>query len=88
MKITKTMKSIKDNEALSKEERLHQVKLAKGGSWYDGWKPYCLNCSSNSRMEETTYGFKCSSCKNIIGWDLIRLKESPLNMKPTYNLDR
>lgn len=74
------MKSIDDNIKLSQSERLDILKLAKGGSWYDGWKPYCMMCSYNGRMETENYGFKCPKCKNMIGFDLKRVKESPLNM--------
>lgn len=73
------MKTIEDNEALTETKKLETLKLAKGGSWYNDWKPYCLNCSCSLRMEQKTFGFKCFSCKNIIGWDLMRIHESPLN---------
>jgi hypothetical protein len=67
---------------LSEEEKLSIVKAAKGGSWYYGWKPYCMipTCKSGLvRMAPTAYGFRCSSCGNMIGFDLKRLAESPLN---------
>ena len=76
------MKTIQDNIKLSQEERLKLLKDAKGSPWYDGWKPYCCvpNCTSRlNRMVETEYGFRCSYCGNMIGWDLGRLQESPLN---------
>lgn len=75
------MKTIKDNIQLTKEERLQTLKLAKGGTWYDNWKPYCLTCSTMNRMEQKEFGFKCNTCGNLIGWDLTRLLESPLNKK-------
>ena len=67
-------------ERLSSEQKLETLKLAKGGTWYDGWKPYCLMCSYGGRMDERKFGFQCPKCKNMIGWDLTRLKESPLNV--------
>lgn len=36
---------------------------------------------ANGRMISTDYGFKCPSCGNMIGFNLTRLKESPLNKK-------
>jgi hypothetical protein len=84
------MKSIADIVVLSEKEKLSQLKKAKGGTWYDGWVPYCIvmidgkytDCSS-PRMKPMPYGFKCPDCGNMIGYDLIRLIESPLN-KLTY----
>ncbi len=73
------MKTIAENEALSKDEKINQLKEAKGGTWYDNWKPFCLTCSAIIRMNEKSYGFQCQNCKNMIGFDLTRLKESPLN---------
>jgi hypothetical protein len=75
------METIKENEILSNDEKLKRIKEAKGGTWYDGWKPYCLVCSTMSRMVEQTYGFKCNHCGNVIGFNLTRLMESPLNNK-------
>jgi tRNA(Ile2) C34 agmatinyltransferase TiaS len=75
------MKTIKDNEILTETERMEILRLAKGGSWYVEWKPYCVNCSYSLRMEQKTFGFKCSNCNNLIGWDLRRLQESPLNFR-------
>lgn len=80
------MKTIKENESLSESEKLETLKRAKGGTWYTGWKPYCSICSCILRMEEKPYGFQCSHCKNIIGWDLTRLKESPLNKITPFEL--
>ncbi len=59
--------------------KLEILKEAKMGSWYDDWKPYCGTCSTMSRMIQHNYGFKCSCCGNMIGWDLNRLHDSPLN---------
>jgi predicted RNA-binding Zn-ribbon protein involved in translation (DUF1610 family) len=73
------METIRENEELNEKEKYQRLKKAKGSTWYDGWKPYCLNCSSILRMEQKSYGFQCSKCDNIIGWNLKRLKESPLN---------
>ena len=69
-----------ENINLSEEEKLKRVKVAKGGSWYsDAWTPYCLTCSKMPRMNKRNYGFECPYCNNMIGWNLTRLKESPLN---------
>lgn len=73
------METIKDNMELSDEEKLNRLKKAKGGTWYDGWRPYCLACGTIHRMIPMDFGFKCLSCGNLIGFNLTRLAESPLN---------
>lgn len=78
------MKTQAYNESLSETQRLEILKVAKGGIWYEGWAPYCTQhvtkCNSRlMRMERTSYGFRCRFCGNMIGWDLERLVESPLN---------
>ena len=75
------METVQENINLSDEEKLKRLKEAKGGTWYDSQKPYCCTCSYNGRMISTDYGFKCPSCRNMIGFNLTRLKESPLNKK-------
>ena len=35
------METVQENINLSDEEKLKRLKEAKGGTWYDGWKPYC-----------------------------------------------
>jgi len=75
------VETVQDNIALSSEEKLLRLKEAKGGTWYDGWKPYCVMCSYNCRMDPMPCGFKCPSCGNMIGFNLTRLQESPLNNK-------
>lgn len=82
------MKTIAENEALSPEEKVAQLKVAKGGTWYDGWRPYCMAFPSSKqctspRMKQEKYGFRCPDCGNMIGWDCTRLEESPLN-NPEY----
>lgn len=77
------MKTIKENVSLSEEEKMKRLEEAKGSKLYKGWKPYCMICDYRERMESMPYGFKCPKCGNIIGFDLERLKESPLN-----NMDR
>lgn len=47
--------------------------------WKDGWRPYCMMCNRSDRMVSEPYGFKCPQCGNMIGFNLKRLKESPLN---------
>lgn len=73
------MKSASYYKSLSIDKQLKMLKEAKGGTWYDGWKPYCLRCRGLIRMDSKEYGFRCSRCTNQIGFDLIRLLESPLN---------
>jgi len=73
------MKTIAEYEAISEEERLKILKEAKGGTWYDGWQPYCTTCSTIMRMKSENYGFSCDHCGNMIGYDLCRVVESPLN---------
>lgn len=78
------MKTIADNIAIPIEKRLDLIKKAKGGSWYDGWTPYCTQvnkpCPSRlRRMEPTDYGYCCKYCGDMIGFDLKRVQESPLN---------
>ncbi len=75
------MRSVEYYRQLSAEEQQEMLKKAKGGSWYDGWKPYCGKCSTMSRMESKDYGFACRFCRNMIGFDLYRVLESPLNKK-------
>lgn len=74
------MKTKAFNIGLSKADRLIILKEAKETTWYDNWKPYCLVCDCYDRMEQHEYGFECLSCRNMIGWDLTRLVESPLNL--------
>jgi hypothetical protein len=81
------MNTIAYNISLSEEEKLNKLKEAKLGSWYDGWQPYCTQtqvpCKSGLyRMDKMLYGFRCSFCGNMIGFNLQRLNESPLNIKP------
>lgn len=75
------LQTIKENVALTKSERLEILKNAKGGTWSDDWKPYCLMCKSMKRMYQMDYGFRCCECGNMIGWNLVRLQESPTNRK-------
>ncbi len=73
------MKTIKENQNLSCEQKIAILKNAKGGELIPNWSPFCLNCASNTRMLRQSYGFQCKSCRNMIGWDLTRLVESPTN---------
>lgn len=75
------METMQDNLSLSEEEKLRRVKEAKGGTWYDGWRPYCTMCDFGGRVRQYPYGFRCPKCGNITGWNLTRLQESPLNRK-------
>ena len=74
--------TVAESSALSDDVKLAMLKEAKGGTWYDDWQPYCGVCSTMQRMTKHNYGFECQCCKNMIGWDLTRLVESPLNSKP------
>jgi len=69
----------KISAAYPEETKLILLKKAKGGTWYDNWKPYCGVCSTMIRMEQHDYGFQCVCCHNMIGWNLHRLLDSPLN---------
>lgn len=51
-------------------EQKEIVKKAKAGTWYEGWTPYCLKCSTTERMVEFQHGFRCVACNNHINWDL------------------
>jgi hypothetical protein len=78
--------TVSENETLSESKKLEMLKLAKGGTWYDDWKPYCCQtittCHSRlARMIIMKYGFRCAYCGDMLGWGLNRLKESPLNKK-------
>ena len=71
--------TIAESEALPDETKVAMLRQAKPGTWYEGWKPYCCMCNSMARMQQHDYGFRCGNCNNLIGWDLTRLVESPLN---------
>lgn len=73
------METVLENQNLSDEEKFERTKTAKGGTWYDGWQPYCMTCSTMARMRSESYGFRCTHCGNMIGFNLHRLQESPLN---------
>ena len=73
------METVAENEAITDEEKLERLKKAKLGCWYDEWQPYCLMCATMARMTKMPYGFQCGTCQNMIGWNLTRLAESPLN---------
>lgn len=75
------METIEENRNLSEDEKLHRLKIAKGGTWYDDWKPYCMVCQKSPRMIAKDFGFECPNCGNLIGFNLTRLQESPLNAK-------
>ena len=75
------MRSVEYYKELTPEQQLEMLKKAKGGTWYDGWQPYCGVCSIILRMKKKDYGFQCSCCNNMIGFDLTRVIESPLNKK-------
>ncbi|MDP1800840.1 MAG: hypothetical protein Q8L81_05780 [Bacteroidota bacterium] len=73
------MKTIEFYKNLSVTERQKMLKIASGKKLDEDWLPLCLNCTHNVRMEIEDFGFICPHCKNLIGWDLLRIKESPLN---------
>lgn len=73
-------------ERMTDEQKQDILKVAKGGLWYEGWRPYCTQtvtpCDSRlTRMSLTSFGFRCNHCGNEVGFDLIRVNESPLNIK-------
>lgn len=74
-----TYNTVAYQSSLNDEEKLNLLKESKTGKWYDGWKPYCLTCSTLDRMAPRQYGFECQSCGDIVGFNLMRLEESPLN---------
>lgn len=75
--------SSEESAALPEGIKLKTLKEAKPGTWYDGWTPYCTQqfCRTNPRMINKPYGFKCPDCGNMIGFNLLRLTDSPLNNK-------
>ncbi len=73
------MRTREQSAALPEATKLAMLKEAKGGTWYDDWRPYCMTCSTTVRMAQHDYGFRCQGCGNLIGWDCQRLAESPLN---------
>ena len=68
-----------ESAAIDGETKLKLLKEAKGGTWYTGWRPYCMMCNTMHRMRQRDYGFECLQCRNMIGWNLYRLNDSPLN---------
>lgn len=75
------METIRENQLLSDEEKKSRLKNAKIGEVYDGWTPYCMMYKKSPRMISMNYGFVCPDCGNMIGFNLTRLQESPLNKK-------
>lgn len=80
------MKSIEDMNALTEQQKIEMLTEARGGIYEKKWWPYCLQkvrpCNAGlKRMERMSFGFWCTKCGNIIGFDLERLQESPLNSK-------
>ncbi len=69
--------SSEESALLPEEEKLRLLEEAKPGTWYDGWQPFCMKCSTMARMTKQPYGFQCHYCKNMIGWNLFRLTDSP-----------
>lgn len=71
-------------EALNSRERVEAIEKENPHVDGNSWQPYCCveNCSSGlARMVKRDYGFECRYCLNQIGWNMYRLKESPLNNK-------
>ena len=78
------LETVEYNQSLSPEEKLRRRKEAKGGTWYDdNYTPYCMCCKQMPRMISRDYGFECPNCGNMIGHNMNRLAESPLN-NPEY----
>ncbi len=64
------------NQSLSESERQEIINKANGFETRPDWNPYCLKCSSSSRMLRTDYGWKCNNCGNEIGWNLQRINSN------------
>lgn len=46
------METLKQNIDLPEKEKLRRLKEAKGGTWYDGWRPYCMMCNRSDNVWE------------------------------------
>ena len=55
------METLKQNIDLPEKEKLRRLKEAKGGTWYDGWRPCCMMCNRSDRMVSEPYGFSVHS---------------------------
>lgn len=55
------METLKQNIDLPEKEKLRRLKGAKGGTWYNGWRPYCMMCNRSDRMVSEPYGFSVHS---------------------------
>ncbi len=78
------MSTVEAMSLIEPETALQMAKDAKGGTWYsDTYTPYCgaRECSVMPRTIKEAYGYRCPSCRNMIGHDYKRLKESPLNYR-------
>jgi predicted RNA-binding Zn-ribbon protein involved in translation (DUF1610 family) len=75
---------------MSQGDKEEMLKKAKAGSYYNGWRPYCLKCDFGGRMEERNYGFQCPKCGNTIGWNLhyIRIPEFKRTSKPNKDIQQ
>lgn len=93
MEVTKAlydqMPTQASQEAMTEKERIAAIE--KENPSVDGktWLPYCCasHCDSGlDRMRKRNYGFECGYCRNKIGWNMYRLKESPLNRSFRINV--
>lgn len=74
------MRSEAESIAIPDKEKQEMFTEAFGkGKKIGEYSPYCLKCSTMARAIIQPYGFSCRACGNKIGFDGIRLKESPLN---------
>lgn len=80
------MCTISSMQSLNDYQKLKMVKKTFGDDKDLNYAPYCMCCSSGSKMIIKSYGYKCYSCGNIIGFNGERLKESPLNDSKTLEL--
>ena len=66
-------------ESFEEAKKLAEAYVQDASLDTTGWRPYCMMCNRSDRMVSEPYGFKCPQCGNMIGFNLKRLKESPLN---------
>lgn len=66
---------------LDLETKLAMVQKTFGYDKTLDYRPYCMCCRNSSKMRAEDYGYRCLVCGNIIGFNAIRLIESPLNSK-------
>lgn len=76
--IKRNLRTIEESEALPSEVKNKLLSDALGQRGND-IPPHCTCIKTVERLQLKSYGFKCNSCGEILGFDLVRLKESPFN---------